>query len=558
MSCEIRRGSRLNRQALFALKLGGMCACTAMALGGSLACTRPTLPDGGTGDAGLHDGDDGGSLGPFALGVEYAEPGLAAPFGAAGVTWAKTRLETFAWGKVEPRAPVGGIHTYDWTCTDQAVRDYQSAGLIHLQSYLTPSSPWASQNLLAKDIMPKAQYLDDYEAWVVALFERYDADGTDDMPALVRPIKHWVVAGEWTGFWGSGDADDYIQLLTVTRRAAKAADASLQVGLIPFLLADVFEGNPPSAGQIATKLQDPPPWFRNSSAGMMKILDRTDLYDFVDFHSLGHYTEVPSTLAWFREELRKRGTSKPLWIDDAFPHSMLANGTPSGELVYPVTSAQKPAVYELILRVADLAHPGNAEATAWLRALVATEIVHKVVVAAGEGAAAIQMGNTEDWALDTQVEGLGGRKQSAYLIGAAAFMGLVDSTHPNGYEPCRLRTPGKIRPAYRNLELLASKLLRFEKAERLLGPGKGGWAYRFTREGKSLVVAWAEDDVLQLPGETEAAVEVTIPVGAASQARVTWAVTDVSAPAPRVETLAVVAGAVTLQLTSVPAFIEPL
>src|SRR5690348_12686503 len=65
---------------------------------------------------------------PFAFGVEYTELGLAAPFGAAGVRWAKTRLEAFAWGAVEPVAPIEGHHTYNWSCTDALVAEYQKAG----------------------------------------------------------------------------------------------------------------------------------------------------------------------------------------------------------------------------------------------------------------------------------------------------------------------------------------------------------------------------------------------------------------------------------------------
>ena len=48
---------------------------------------------------------------PFALGVEYTERGLAEPFGAAGITWAKTLLEAFAWGAIDAKAPIGGTHS---------------------------------------------------------------------------------------------------------------------------------------------------------------------------------------------------------------------------------------------------------------------------------------------------------------------------------------------------------------------------------------------------------------------------------------------------------------
>lgn len=491
----------------------------------------------------------------FTFGIEYAVPGLGSPYGATGVRAAKTQLEIFSWDNIEQHAPSGDVHSYDWTCTDGVIADFQNAGVTRLQSYLSPSSLWASKNLLAKDIMPKQEYLDDYALWVGAMMERYDGDGQDDMPGLVAPVLSWVVGAEWSGFWG-GTTEDYLELLDITRTAALATHPDIKLGLIPFLLLDVFDGNPATPEQIEERLQDPPPWFRKSTASTMQLLDRGDLYDYVDLHSLGAYTELPPMLTWMRGELEKRGLSKPIWIDDAFPISHLANG--NQEYRYPVQSAaERQAIYQLLLDIADdpEANGVGALPTAWLRAEVAAGLVKKIVTAAGEGAAGIQMGNTEDWAHDSQSEGLGGRRQAVFLYGAAAFMGQVDVAHTNGYATCQTRISGALRPGGRNLELLASKIDGFASVEKLANLGTGVWAYRFHRGATTVIVAWHEDDVLQLPGESELPVNVTIPMAPASSARLTRVAVDDSPSSAW--TIEAEAGNVSLELTSIPILIEP-
>lgn len=500
----------------------------------------------------------------FALGVEYTEHGLGPVYGQAGVRWTKTHLEEFAWGAIEPAPPDGDTHTYDWTCPDDTVRTWQAAGVVNVMSYLVPDSLWGSskvETILGKqvptDLLPKPELMDDYAAWVRALVERYDHDGVDDMDGLLAPIRHWVVGAEWTGFWPTGDADDYLTLLTVTRRAILEADPLAQVGLIPFMLVDVFEGNTPSDAEIARRLADPPPSWRKSTAGMLRLLDHPELFDFLDVHSLGDYTEVPPTLAWFRAQMAARGYERPIWFDDAFPIGYLAHlhilgqGLPAW---HPVTEAQYQAVYDLLVAVAKLAEPAYTPAMRWIRAEVAAGLVKKVIVAAGEGAAGIQIGNTEDWMTD---EGPALRHTTMNVIGAAAMMGLVDVTHPDGYDPCARRVAGAPRPGWYNLGRLATVLADATAVTRIADLPAGVWAYRIARPAGELVIAWHEDDVLQLPGESETPVSVAIPLTSKDRAHVTPASTDIDAPVPPAVEHPVVDGAVTLALTSLPMFIEP-
>lgn len=484
------------------------------------------------------------------------EPGLGAAFGATGVTWGKTRLEAFEWGATQPVAPGSSGPDYDWTCTDADVREYQAAGIRQLQSYLSPRSAWGSVDI-DSDIMPKAEYEADYVAWVGALIERYDGDGVEDMPGLLAPIRYWVVGPEWTGFWPTGDADDYLALLEMTREAALSAYPEVLLGTIPFLLLDVFHGNEPTDEQIAARLSEASPIGRHTPEGIYAILDRPDLFDYVCVHSLGDYTEIPQTLRWFRSQMAQRGYGKPIWLDDAFPMSNLANIT--WPIVYPLMSeAEREPVLEALRAVARPSDVGHAAAQAWIRALAARGTVQKVITALGEGAVGIQLGNTEDWMHDFN-EAI--RVTQVNFIGAAAMMGAIDVSHGDGslpnYAHCVPRTPGAPRPAHRNLTLLAARIGdgAFTAIEPLSLSG-GARGYRFERDGTWWICAWREDDVLQLPGESETPENVTLPIPAGTTGvNLLWAVTQ--SDTPTTDSLAVMGGNITVPLTSTPVFVHP-
>ena len=219
---------------------------------------------------------------------------------------------------------------------------------------------------------------------------------------------------------------------------------------------------------------------RLPAAGIYEILDRPDLFDYVSIHSLGDYTEIPPTLRWFREQMAFRGYDKPIWLDDAFPISLLANLT--WPVVYPLQGeAERAPVLDALRAVALLAEPAYSESKAWIEGLTARGTVQKAITALGEGAVGIQLGNTEDWMHDTNT---GLRLLQVNLIGAAAMMGMMEVTHPGDqYDICFPRTPGTPRPAHHNLGLLTERIGdgSFELIDPIASTG-GVRGYTFHRE----------------------------------------------------------------------------
>jgi hypothetical protein len=483
---------------------------------------------------------------PFALGIEYTERGLAQPFGAAGITWAKTRLEAFAWGAIEPKAPVGGTHTYDWSCTDALVSEYQGAGMVNLQSYISTVSSWGNDGGRAP--APSAAHLDDFRAFVTALVERYDGDGRDDAPGLRAGIHDWVIGGEWTGYWQSRNADDYVATLRLAASAIRAADPSARIGAIPFMLYDVFGGSP-SASEIQRRLADPPPAFRNSTKGMFQIMDASESWDYLDVHSLGDYTEIEPLIQWMRDQLTSRHLDRPIWIDDAFPTSLMVNRplpTTGWPTFSPVAPSRSDAVHDALLAVADR----DEAAMRWIDGEVAKGVVYKAVVAFAAGARGINVGNTEDWAQD-DITAL--RRVTANLLGAAAFSGLIDVVHNAGYQACQPRRAGPSRPALANLTLIAGVLRDATAVERVPSPPQIR-AYRVTRAQGVTYVVWAEDGTLQLPGETEATSAYALTVAGATRVQVRVSALDTTTIAT--STVDAPNGVVALTLSSRPVIVD--
>ncbi len=482
--------------------------------------------------------------------MEYIQTGLANA--DTGARWAKTRLEAFEWGAIENDAPSGGEPTYNWTCADAQVAEWQQAGVDRIQSYMSPKNAWGSRTFLT-DIAPKASHEADYVRWVGDLVERYDGDGVDDMPGLVAPVRHWVVGGEWTGFWPKDDPDDYLHVLELTAEAMRAADPDVVIGAIPFLLIDIFEGNEPSDAEISERASTDSATDRNSMAGLHAILDRPDLWDYLDVHSLGDYTELPPLARWLREQMAERGYDKPIWIDDAFPISFLANNgyRPAW---HPVTDDIYDGIYDELQSIAKGTDDGTA--LAWIQAECAKGTVHKAVTALGEGYAGIQLGNTEDWMTNDHPSL---RSHTVSLIGAAAMMGMVDVTR-DGLELDKLRTAGEPRPAWHAMTLAQTMLGDgdFDVRERV-GGTTGVRGYYFERAGAPLWVLWAEDNVLQLPGHDEAPTSHTLDVGELSAVTLTTTPTSDGDGSGAVETIELPAGSaiLTLSLTSVPVFVGP-
>ena len=490
--------------------------------------------------------------------VEYGILGVAGDYAATGVTYAKPQLVYGIWGNLEPERG-----RYVWGPLDAVVQEYQAAGFTGLQILLSAESPWAAsrQPKLGDlgDTFPQAEYLADYKEFVTRVVERYDADGTEDMPGLLYPVRHYGVEREFTGFW-PGTADEYMRLLRIAYPAIKTADPEADVLLVALLMSDAFDGAPgpeETAERLATT-----PSFRKSLADIRTILAACDAYDIVDFHSLGDYTEIPPTADWIRAELARNGCGdRPIWIGDAFPMSGLVGfgGFVAPIPFDPVTAETRDAVVALLKSVADPDNADHDAAQAWLYAETARGLVKKIAVSAGAGLAGVNIGNLEDWKTGVPAADA----LAVPSLGASMFMGLMDTTitsqRPGGSLPysghlwSQARKAGAARPGFYALKLAYATIGAFTAVERL-DLGASVWAYRFdTPRGKAWVL-WYDDGKLYLPGQPPATITVQLPFDAA-RARVTRTPTQTGDEGTTTE-IAAQGGMLALTLDPTPVFVQ--
>ena len=498
----------------------------------------------------------GGS--PFTIAIEYGILGVAKDYAATGVTYAKPQMVYTIWGNLEPEPGV-----WVWGPLDALVAEYQSAGFTGLQVLLSAESSWAAtrQSKLGDqgDTFPKPEYLDDYSAFVTRVVERYDADGRDDMPGLRFPIHHYGIEREFTGFW-PGSAEEYVRLLRLAYPAIKAADPQAEVLLVALLVTDVFDGSP-SPEEVQRRLGKTPS-FRKSLADLQSILAAHGAYDIVDFHSLGDYSEIPTTTAWIRQQLAAVGAgAKRIWIGDCFPLSGLVGfgGFVAPTPFHPATLENRDAVVSLLKAVADPADPQHEPAQAWMFAEVARGLVKKIVVSAAAGIAGINVGNLEDW--KTGVAAVD--KLAVPTMGASMFMGLMDTTvtqeRPGGKLPysghmfSQARKAGAPRPGFYALQLVTASMRGFNSVQRL-DLGSGVWAQRFAAPAGSLWVLWYDDGKLYLPGQTPPRRTVQLPFEG-SRALVTRTPTEMGKGAPTALVVQAADGALSLVLDSTPLFV---
>ena len=484
-------------------------------------------------------------LSSFAFGVEYALPGLAQIYAQAGAQSTRAAAETFGWDQVEPHKPEGGQHQYDWAKVDPYITEYQEAGFNQIQIYTTAFNKWASSK--PKHHFPDPQYLGDYENYIFSLVERYDADGTDDVPGLKYPVLDYVIEREWTEFF-PGTTDEYLQLLTIANRAARRANPNVRVWLVPLMMIDVFDRNP-TADQIAQRsiLNYT---FRHPIAETQKLLTHPDLFDVIEIHALGDYSELEATAAWLRTEMKRNGYDKPIFIGDAMGisqgiwainlHALTPGATDADFLTFaPLRPNDAIRFINLLDAMKDVKNPQRDTAMRWFRAEHAKALPKKFAAAMNAGYAGMNV-----WAL-ADIPLL----QMPRVTGDWFFMGMIESQMKLG-----TFTPGAPRPAYYALKMTIEKLNGATSVEKL-NLGGSVVAYRFVVRGNPVVVAWNEPGQIYFPGETEPTIPANLPSGAAN-VMVTRVITELGENTPHIETIPVVDGTVALTLDSTPVFVE--
>ena len=96
----------------------------------------------------------------------------------------------------------------------------------------------------------------DFAAWVHSVVERYDGDGVDDMPGLIRPVRYYEIGVEFSSYEPEPVAD-YLAMLETGCHAAHEAHTDAVVMHAAFLTATAFADIPGPDGYEARRGRPP-------------------------------------------------------------------------------------------------------------------------------------------------------------------------------------------------------------------------------------------------------------------------------------------------------------
>jgi len=151
--------------------------------------------------------------------------------------WVRLHPGPFSWGSVESTKGV-----YNWDSVDKWVSELedQNAGII---ATIWPYASWDQEFYSDKpnvqnefpQFLPEHRYpphdTDAYTKWLKALVDRYDGNGSNDMPGLKYPVRHWEIInepemnGNGMSFF-QGTSNEYLDVLKMSYQAIKSQDSN--------------------------------------------------------------------------------------------------------------------------------------------------------------------------------------------------------------------------------------------------------------------------------------------------------------------------------------------
>lgn len=254
------------------------------------------------------------------LGFLTPDGGAAETINKAGGAWARPHPGPFAWGWIETEND-----KFNFKHTDELVIDGQEHN-VALAPTLWPYADWDQKTCHddkcaappRDEFYPNAKFgmaqgipeyrcnpcsNDNYKDFLTKLVDRYDGDGSNDMPKLEIPIKYWEISNEPSmgqdsentlNFYMQDEAG-YVELLKQSYAIIKEACPDCQV----------VQGG--AAG---------------SSPDMLDYWDKVfelgggQYFDIANIHYIGQGDINSLNVKPFKKILDKHNLDKPIWVTE--------------------------------------------------------------------------------------------------------------------------------------------------------------------------------------------------------------------------------------------------
>lgn len=324
-----------------------------------------------------------------------------------------------AWGSIEPAPGRRGAPSYRWKALDEAVLVWQLAGLdpvlvlsprsakgglpadksawhAAVRGVLDPVEAVGALRGATGATPPRPALWSRWERFVRDVVERYDGDGSKDMPGLRRPIRHVQPLAGIDAAWWLGDEEQLLRLMHHAIEGARNASEDCRVlaptidmratGHAPFPDRREWDFRvnrlAPSSSQALPRLE-----VQRHFALARRILGMPRLFDILCQAGSTHLADDVANLTFLRRTLDAGGGSaKGLWLLDN-PMRKL------GDARAPGAVAPKRDERRLRQRWLPAAlnprHPQHGRAREWMRRGQAYDLVRGVCRARAAGADAV-------------------------------------------------------------------------------------------------------------------------------------------------------------------------
>jgi hypothetical protein len=384
---------------------------------------------------------------------------------------------------------------------DSFVREFQAVGVGELVICLRSASRWGSRHAPRTNytnLTPKPQYVGHYQRWIGAVVERYDGDGVADMPGLRHPVRYYEIGSEFSSYEPE-PVEEYLAMLERAYRAAHGAFPDVQIAHAALLTTTVFANDPGPEEYEAAFATLPERMADHGLADIRRLLDRPDLFDVLNIHSIGAPREIEQIMTWLEWETGQRGYVRPVIISDVATSPMIAWGPATrcglperlmGLIVPPAVEADRCRLAAYFTRLVD----GDAATVAWTQRYAAADNVQKVVVAAEQGIVLINTAFIEDliWFKF---------KFFAAGTGPSAWSGLIDLGRKER------------RAGWYALRQLMGHLGEYDTIRRVPHPDRTVRVYELREGASRRWIGWVDPDRVVLPGEPIPTVTVELDVG---------------------------------------------
>ncbi len=218
--------------------------------------------------------------------------------------WVRPHPGPFVWNNIEKEKGI-----FSWDKADEYVTYAQNYNQTTIAT-IWPYANWEQKSCKRKKgrspfgkrfakYLSKPCSMDNYKTFLLALVDRYDGDGVNDMPGLTKPIIHWEVMNEpeFRMFF-KGTEDEFVEIFNFSSKLIKSKQKDAVI---------IIAG---AAGMFPESKKF---W----KSALPKIKDNFDIANMHHITPPDGKCDKDFWVGEFSELLKSLNINKPIWVTEA-------------------------------------------------------------------------------------------------------------------------------------------------------------------------------------------------------------------------------------------------